>query len=171
MERSGAMWRLAAGTLSLLLLSIVVSPATASAEDYRFEVTVVDKSVTRGVVNYGNVLATCGTASRTVTCEINKTRSATRTIGVSAGVGTSFVAGKLGISSSKTVSVAINCSRKTTAKYPYLNAYVVNDVWSYTVRTKKYDSVGRLKQTINSRQRAYNPVGIHCALSSISGAR
>ncbi|MFD6179550.1 MULTISPECIES: hypothetical protein [unclassified Isoptericola] len=152
-----------------MALLLVMPTTAASAQDYRFVVSVVNKSVTREVTSYGQVLATCGTPSRAVTCKINKTRSATRTIGVSSGVSTTFVAGKLGISSSKTVSIAISCSRKTTAKYPYLKAYVVNDVWSYTVRTKKYDAVGRLVKTENSKQRAYNPVGVHCGLSTLGG--
>lgn len=168
--------RIAAGALGLLLVSSALAPIAAAAPvtegnapnaDYRYVVSVVDKSVTRGVTDYGQVLATCGTPSRTVTCGINRTESATRTIGVSAGVSRGFVAGKLGISSSRTVSLAISCERKTTSTYPYLAAYVVNDVWSYTVRTKKYDyHTGKLVSTINSKQWAYNPKGIHCALSS-----
>ncbi|MFI6425455.1 hypothetical protein [Promicromonospora sp. NPDC050880] len=164
--------------MGLLLASVALAPVATAAPAgenapqavYRYEVSVVDKSVSRGVTNYGKVLATCGTPSRTVACEISETRSTTRSIGVSAGTSRAFVAGKLGISSARTVSLRISCERKTTTTYPYLNAYVVNDVWSYTVRTKKYDyNTGKLVQTINSKQRAYDPKGVRCALSSVAG--
>lgn len=175
MQRLQASRRIAAGVLGLLMVSFTLAPPAGAAESgpsdvYRYEVSVVNKSVTRGVTNYGKVLATCGTPSRTVACEISETRSTTRSIGVSAGVSRGFVAGKLGISSARTVSLRISCERRTTNAHPYLNAYVVNDVWSYTVRTKKYDYyTGELVQTINSKQRAYDPKGVRCALSSVAG--
>lgn len=170
----GSSW-IAAGALGLLVAASAFAPTAAAAENapsdvYRFEVSVVNKSVNRGVTNYGQVLATCATPSRTVACEISETKSATRTIGVSAGISRAFVAGKLGISSSRTVSLRISCERKTTNAYPYLKAYVVNDIWSYTVRTKKYDYyTGKLVQTINSKQLAYDPKGVRCSLSSVAG--
>lgn len=166
---------IAAGMLGLLMAASAFVPTAAAAQNtpsdvYRFEVSVVDKSVNRGVTSFGQVLATCGTPSRTVACEISETRSATRTIGVSVGTSRTFVAGKLGISSSRTVSLRISCERRTTDAHPYLKAYVVNDIWSYTVRTKKYDYyTGKLVQTINSKQRAYDPKGVHCSLSSVAG--
>jgi hypothetical protein len=175
MQRLHGARRIAAGMLGLLLASSAFAPSAAAAQNtssdvYRYEVSVVNKSVTRGVTNYGKVLATCGTPSRTVACEISETRSTTRSIGVSAGVSRGFVAGKLGISSARTVSMSISCERRTTNAHPYLKAYVVNDVWSYTVRTKKYDYyTGELVQTINSKQWAYDPKGVRCALSSVAG--
>jgi hypothetical protein len=144
-----------------------MAPQQAEASQYRYEVSVINKSLTRGVVDYGQTLAVCGTPNRSVTCTIAETKSATRTIGVSVGASRGFVAGKLGVSNSTTKSMYISCSRTTTSNYPYLKAYVVNDVWSYTVRTEKYDFyTGKLVQTINSRQHAYDPKGVHCALSS-----
>lgn len=167
MQHLRAWRRIAAGALGLLLVSVTLAPTAAAADQYRFEVSVVDKSVTRGVTDYGQALASCGTPSRTVTCGISETKSATRTIGVSAGVSRGFVAGKLGISSSTTVSMRISCEGKPTSTHPYIKAYVVNDVWSYTVRTKKYDYFsGELVSTTNSKQWAYDPKGIYCGRSS-----
>ena len=166
-----------AGAISALAVALMLAPAApasaapaASADQYRFVVTVVDKSVTRGVTQYDQRLASCGSPSSTVTCTISVTRSATRKIGVSAGVGVAFVAGQLGISSSKTESISVRCSGKPTTTHRYVVAYTASDVWSYTVRTKKYDYyTGKLVSTTNSKQWAYDPKGFRCALSS-SGA-
>lgn len=167
----------AASIISALAVALMLAPAapasaapSTSADQYRFEVTVVNKSVTRGVVQYGERLATCGSPSSTVECGISVTRSATRKIGVSAGVGVAFVAGQLGISSAKTESISVRCTGKPTRTHRYVVAYAVSDVWSYTVRTKKYDYYsGKLVSTTNSKQWAYDPKGFHCGLSS-SGA-
>lgn len=165
----------AAGIISALAGALMLAPAapasatpSASADQYRFEVTVVGKSVIRGVTQYDQRLGTCGSPSRTVKCTISVTRSATRKIGVSAGVGVAFVAGQLGISSAKTESISVRCTGKPTTTHPYVAAYTTSDVWSYTVRTKKYDYyTGELVSTTNSKQRAYDPKGFRCSLSSL----
>lgn len=155
--------------MAFLLPLLAAVPANAAVDPSApvwYEVDVIGVSKTTNVTRYDMSLARCGGSPSPISCTISSGKTATRTIGVSFGISAAGVAGTLGISSAKSVTITSSCSGTTRPPtYSWITGYAFGDTFTYTVRQRTYQ-YGRLTQTVNSVQHAFNPTGIRCGLSS-----
>ncbi|MEU4997838.1 hypothetical protein [Streptomyces sp. NPDC021622] len=93
---------------------------------------VIKKTATKNYTNTKNEIARCTAQSAGMTCTINKTASATRTIDAGFGMSRGAVAGSLNISSSKTQSVSVTCSAPVK-KGKSLVAYPIGTRYKYKI--------------------------------------
>ncbi|MGW0737083.1 hypothetical protein [Streptomyces sp. NPDC002851] len=93
---------------------------------------VIKKTATKNYTNTKNEIARCTAQSAGMTCTINKTASATRTIDAGFGMSRGAVAGSLNISSAKTQSVSVTCSAPVK-KGKSLVAYPIGTRYKYKI--------------------------------------
>lgn len=91
---------------------------------------VVDVSRYDNITKYDQVLGECRASTPGVTCTIQRSSSSTRTIGIDLGVSRSFVAAKLGISSSSTTTVSVSCTSPPLSAGQVFRAHPVGtSIW------------------------------------------
>ncbi|MFD6179551.1 MULTISPECIES: hypothetical protein [unclassified Isoptericola] len=149
-SRLGARSFLAVLTVCAFLLSGVVAAQPASAWT-SYSVKVTGRST--GIVNMNNMLAMCSGTPGT-RCSIEKSVSATRTIGLSLGASRSFVAGELNVSKASTRTVSVSCSAKLTSTRRTLRAYPIGTQVFYKI-TKNVNG----KKTTSGTLAAFVPSG------------
>jgi len=158
---------IAAATLGLASPLLAAAPASAlvdpSAPEW-YEVDVVGTSITSNVIRYDQELGRCG-GGRALKCTVEASHSATRTIGTAFGLSVAGVAATLDISKSTTATITATCTgTPQPPTYNWVVGCAEGSSYRYTVRQRKY-VYGRLTQTTNSTQYAFNPTGIHCSLT------
>lgn len=130
--------------------------------------TVIDKSkVSTGHIDYGQTLATCSGAGSA--CQINSTKSATRTVSLSLGVSRSVVTSSLGISNASTQSLSISCSSPTLKSGQIYKAHPRGERHRYKVRARSRMWVSPAWIDMGTETSgwlyAFNSNGIHCRVT------
>lgn len=94
---------------------------------------VVSSSKTSNYVDTSRQIARCTIATAGLSCSINRTASATRTVEVGLGMSRAAVASQLGFSSATSVSVGVTCSSGPMKKGQSLVAYSVGSGHKYRI--------------------------------------
>lgn len=125
---------------------------------------VVSHSKTTNYVDKSRKIAYCNVATTGLSCSINRTASATRTIQVSLGASKDFIASSLGFSSASSVSVGVTCSSGKLKKGQSLVAYSVGSRHKYKVNKIDARSGIILSNQTSGWLYAFNPykAGISC---------
>ncbi|MER5260012.1 MULTISPECIES: hypothetical protein [unclassified Streptomyces] len=162
-----------AGAVLALSATLVATAAHANAAPANEEASPTAKSgvSTRGAVgkysklinkskqsNYTNSkdeIARCTAQTQGMTCMINKTASATRTIDAGFGLSRGAVAGSLNISQAKTQSVAVTCS-SPVKKGHSLVAYPIGTRYKYKIE-KHITTPLDYKAGTSGWKHAFNP--------------
>lgn len=92
----------------------------------------ISKTSKKNYTNTKNEIARCTAQTQGMTCMINKTASATRTIDAGFGLSHDAVAASLNISKAKTQSVSVTCSAKV-GKGHSLVAYPIGTRYKYKI--------------------------------------
>ncbi|MGI5470004.1 hypothetical protein [Streptomyces sp. CA-132043] len=92
----------------------------------------ISKTSKKNYTNTKNEIARCTAQTKGMTCMINKTASATRTIDAGFGMSHDGVAASLNISKAKTQSVSVTCSAKV-GKGHSLVAYPIGTRYKYKI--------------------------------------
>ncbi|WP_196943025.1 hypothetical protein [Streptomyces sclerotialus] len=93
---------------------------------------VISKTSKKNYTNTKNEIARCTAQTKGMTCMINKTASATRTIDAGFGLSRDGVAASLNISKAKTQSVSVTCSAKVSKGHS-LVAYPIGTRYKYKI--------------------------------------
>lgn len=129
------------------------------------EVNVVHVSSRKSGHVGSQILATCS-GQAGMGCSITTTKAATRSISLDLGFSRSFVASKIGISSSSTQSIAVTCSATLTKTKKTLTARPSGTLITYKLEKKYYDNRGRyIGSSWSGNLTAFNPIGASCSLS------
>lgn len=125
---------------------------------------VVDQTSTSKYVDRSREIARCSVATAGLSCSINKTSSATRTIDLALGISRASVASTLGISESNTVSVSVTCSSGALKKGQSLVANSMGTRYKYKVSKMVARSGVILSSETSGWLYAFNPSssGISC---------
>ncbi|TFV86151.1 hypothetical protein [Blastococcus sp. CT_GayMR16] len=155
--------------MGVVLPLVAAAPANAVVDPSApvwYETSVTGVTRTSNVIRYDMRLGRCGGSPSPTSCTITSGKIATRTIGVTFGISVGAVAATLGISSARSVTITAGCTGSTRPPtYPWVSGYAFGDTYRYTIQQRTYQ-YGRLTQTANSVQYAFNPTGIRCAYSS-----
>ncbi|WP_157847691.1 hypothetical protein [Streptomyces violens] len=92
----------------------------------------INKTAKKNYTNTKNEIARCTAQTKGMTCMINKTSSATRTIDAGFGLSRNGVAASLNISKAKTQSVSVTCSAKVSKGHS-LVAYPIGTRYKYKI--------------------------------------
>ncbi|NLU65774.1 hypothetical protein [Streptomyces sp. HNM0574] len=117
---------------------------------------VVKKTKKTKQTNTKNEIARCTAQSKGMTCTINKTASATRTIDAGFGLSRGAVAGNLGISKAKTQSVAVSCTSKVKKGHS-LVAYPIGTKYRYKIEKHMTANGLPYKAGTSGWKHAFNP--------------
>jgi hypothetical protein len=110
--------------------------------------------------NTAQRLGYCVVGNNGATCEVTRSASVTRTIGVDLGLTRSFVASKLNISSGATVGVSVSCKSPALRKGQTWSAYPTGTHYSYKMRSRTYRDTGKLiSDHTSGTLKAFNPNG------------
>jgi hypothetical protein len=115
----------------------------------------INKSKQSNYTNQKDEIARCTAQTAGMTCMINKTASATRTIDAGFGLSRGAVAGSLNISQAKTQSVAVTCS-SPVKKGHSLVAYPIGTRYKYKIE-KHITTPLDYKAGTSGWKRAFNP--------------
>ncbi|MGW7077278.1 hypothetical protein [Streptomyces sp. NPDC054866] len=115
----------------------------------------INKSKQTNYTNQKDEIARCTAQTKGMTCMINKTASATRTIDAGFGLSRGAVAGSLNISQAKTQSVAVTCS-SPVKKGHSLVAYPIGTRYKYKIE-KHITTPLDYKAGTSGWKRAFNP--------------
>lgn len=92
------------------------------------------KTVSKSYVDKAHPLGSCKAGKSGVTCRIDITTSATRTVGLALGATRGWASGQLSISSAKTQSTAVSCTSPKLKKGQVFRAYPRGTRYSYTIQ-------------------------------------
>jgi hypothetical protein len=110
----------------------------------------------RKVVDYSQELARCHWRTKGGTCSISQTTSADTTVQVGGGLTVKMVSVQLGISSTKSVSISVQCDSPPLRRGQYLVAFPIGTRYVYSIT--KQDAMGLFpKQTVKKNARAFRP--------------
>lgn len=125
---------------------------------------VVNKSKTTNYVDKSRQIARCTIATAGLSCSINRTASATRTVNVGLGMSRDAISAQLGFSSATSVSVGVTCSSGPMKKGQSLVAYSVGSRHKYKVNKIVARSGVVLSNETTGWLYAFNPysAGISC---------
>lgn len=115
----------------------------------------ISKSKQTNYTNRKDEIARCTAQTKGMTCMINKTASATRTIDAGFGLSRGAVAGSLNISQAKTQSVAVTCS-SPVKKGHSLVAYPIGTRYKYKIE-KHITTPLDYKAGTSGWKHAFNP--------------
>lgn len=115
---------------------------------------------------YGSQRLSYCTVGRTgATCTVAKTVTATRSIAVDLGFSRAEVAGKLNVSASNSVSIAVSCTSPKLKAGERWSAYPTGKAFTYKLRSTTYRDTGVVISgpTTSKTLSAFSPDGgIHC---------
>ena len=150
--------------LFLAMFSASISPATAGIHIITYKM--IDHSKKTDVTDFSHRLGVCKAESNGTKCNISKGKTSTRSIDTSFGLSKGWVAGKLNISSSSSVTVTVGCSTVTLKKGQKLEAFPVGSKHKYKIR-KRSDNNKRITYDTSGWRYTYNPyvTGIACRIS------
>lgn len=125
---------------------------------------VVNNSKTTNYVDKSRQIARCTIATAGLSCSINRTAAATRTVNVGLGMSRDAISAQLGFSSAETVSVGVTCSSGAMKKGQSLVAYSVGSRHKYKVNKIVARSGVVLSNETSGWLYAFNPytAGISC---------
>lgn len=128
---------------------------------------VVNQTSTSNYVDRSREIARCSVATAGLSCSINKTSSATRTIDVALGISRGSVASSLGISDSTTVAVSVTCSSGALKKGQSLVAHSMGTRYTYKINKTVARSGVVLSSETSGWLYAFNPSssGISCRVA------
>lgn len=112
----------------------------------------------RNVVDYSQELARCHFRTPGGTCSISRTTSADTTVQVGGGLNAKIISVELGFSSTKSVSVSVQCTSPPLKRGQYLVAFPIGTRYVYNIT--KRDAMGLFpKQVVRKNARAFRPSG------------
>lgn len=125
---------------------------------------VVNSSKTTNYVDKSRQIARCTVATAGLSCSINRTASATRTVNVALGMSRADISAQLGFSSADTVSVGVTCSSGALKAGQSLVAYSVGSRHQYKVNKVVARNGVFLSNETSGWLYAFNPysAGISC---------
>ena len=143
------------------------APVTPMADSYYTTYSIVNKSVvSTNWTNRSQIVGSCKVSTTGSSCTITSGKSATVTVNASLGATQKWVAGQLGISAGKTITITTSCSSPPLKAGSEYRAAAVGTRYQYKVKKSTHMDGRIVSSTTSGWLYAFNPnpTRIHCGV-------